>query len=97
MLLSFPSNAPHDFHQHFRTARVRRSIIDHTFVSVAQEAPAKAACRLSIKPLGFLMLRLETKLESPAGIEISAPVISARILRLFRPGPSRASGEDPFI
>jgi hypothetical protein len=96
MLLLFPFRSAHDFNQHFRTARVRRSIISHTFVSVATEAPAKAASRLPIQPVGFVLVSLEIEMDSSAGI-LMPPVIPARILLLFRPGPSRASGEEPFI
>ena len=96
MILSFPLSSPHDSHQHFRTARVRRSVISHTFFSVAKEAPAKAASRMGVKPVSFILINLEAETESSADVVI-LPVIPARILLLFRPGPSRASGEDPFI
>ena len=94
MLLLFPLRTAHDFNQHFRTARTRRSAISHTFVSVAKEAPAKAVSRLGIQRADFILVSLE--MDSSAGM-IMPPVIPARILLLFRPGPSRPSSEDPFI
>jgi hypothetical protein len=96
MILCFPLRSAHDFNQHFRTTRIRRSVISHTFVSVAKEAPAKAASRAVVKPVSFIVINLASETESLAGI-VSLPVLPPRILLLFRLGPTRTSGEDPFI
>ena len=95
-LLSFPFNSAHDFHQHFRTERVRRSVISHTFVAVSKEAPSKPACRLSFHPFDLDLVPPTKELTRTFSVSIP-PVIPAHILLLFRLRPSRAGCEDPFI
>ena len=97
MVLSFPLGSTHDFHQHLRTARVRRELVRHTFLSVAKESPAQGARPLRIKPIQLLPVDYETESESSSNISPSPLVIPTRILLRFRPGPSRAGGEDPLI
>jgi hypothetical protein len=97
MLLSFPSRSAHDFHQHFRTARIRRSVVSHTFAETAPEAPAKTACQAPIRPTGFLPVDLALASEAPAKSELPTPVSPSSILRLFPSRLARASGDDPLI
>ena len=97
MVLSFPLGSAHDFHQHFRTARVRREVIKHTFLSVTKESPGKAARSLRVRPIRLLPVDRETETELSSNISPSPLAIPTRILLRFRPGPSRAGGEDPLI
>jgi hypothetical protein len=98
MLLSFPCRSGHDFHQHLRTARIRRSIVSHTFVSAASEVTAETVSRSPARPTGFLPVDLALALAVPATHALPAPVPAvSRILRLARSGRSRASGDDPLI
>jgi hypothetical protein len=97
MVLSFPVGSAHDFHQHFRIARVRRELVRHTFLSVAKESPAKRARPLRVRPIQLLPVDRQTESESSSNISPSPLVIPTRILLRFRPGPFRAGGEDPLI
>ena len=97
MVLSFPVGSAHDFHQHLRTARVRRELVRHTFLSVAKESPAQGARPLRVRPIQLLPIDRETESESSPNISPFPLVIPTRILLRFRPGPSRAGGEDPLI
>jgi hypothetical protein len=97
MLLSFPFRSGHDFHPHFRTARIRRSVVSHTFVSSAPEAPAKTISQSPIYPAGFRLVDSASALEAPTGHKLRALVPASRFRRPFRPRRARASGDDPLI
>jgi hypothetical protein len=77
-LLSLPLNTAHNFHQHFRTERVRREIASQTFLSVAKESSAKVVNRSISELIRFVLIDPTRRIDYPASFEVP-PLCSLRV------------------
>jgi hypothetical protein len=95
MFLLFPAQIrPHDYNDHFRTPRVRASIVGHTSVERAEVRTADQAVKTHAWPP--LSLVVEPDLKRRTRPEAVCPMPRTRLFLRLKLGPSSSSSQDPL-
>jgi hypothetical protein len=98
MLLTFPANKPHNFHSHFRTPEVRRSIVRHTQLAQAEDSAAESVRHTALQPGIVPLLHIvETAVATTSNVELVPQALPTRLFLRLKLGFSLAGGEDPLL
>lgn len=97
MLLSFPTNASHNFGEHFRTNEVRRSIVRHAFVAGPEADGAQTIAHIDAQPTIPMPVIIESDSKPLDSFELSSEFSFVRLIQRFKLGPSRSDGPDPLL